>query len=414
MLCVNCAARTAASSRPPAKVSFQGPAEAFLQRHLEGAQQTLRHAVAPATQAAYRTGWHRWTQFVTQAVRQPRPADYLPRHFEYAEMQRWLLAFAHFLHTDLGLTPQSVQQSLTGLRHEFRTHLIDVAAFGDPLLSAEMQGIRRTTDHPTATRGPRVPFTLDMVMSFTDYKLTHPTTGPRMCATAALLGYFCLMRSSEYCVSSTSDHTLRAADVEFEVFDNRTSTTHMVPAHRVGAYQFEQVRAVRIVSQTAKNRQDGLPNPSWFSVVPSSTGLFCLARALFSWAKEAAYGSGTDHFISLPTDTGIRASLGYDTMLEAVKAVGKRFGLDPRLCGTHSLRIGGATTLHAAGATTTTIQQAGGWLAPPVATRYPQRTSGGNDLQLQLLQRVDASQLRDIRMSRMLPPRSQGTHTRPP
>jgi hypothetical protein len=398
---------------PQPTVSFQGPEEAFLQRHLAGAQQALRNAVAPSTQAAYSTGWRRWIRFIDQAVNRPGPADYLLEHLAYPARLKTLLAFLHYLHDELSLTPPSVQRCLTGVRHELRANTADVAVFSDPLLRAALHGISKVTEHPTAKRGPGVPFTLDMVLYFSEYAREHPLQGPRLCAMAALLGYFCLMRSSEFCVSGKSDHTLRAGDVEFEVTDAGTMTTRMVPAHRISAYAFAQVRAVRIVSQTAKNRPDESPNPSWFSVLQPITGLFCLARAMYDWASTANYSGGTDYFVSLPSQGGGRVDLKYEGFQRAIKAVGKHFGLDPRLCGTHSLRIGGATALHAAGASDTTIQQAGGWRAPPVATRYPQRTSRGNDLQLQLLQTRDAHQLRDIRMSRMLPPRDRGSRTRP-
>lgn len=329
-------------------------------------------------------------------------------------MQR-LLAFAHYLHEDERLTPGAIQQSLTGLRHEFRSNLLDIAAFEDHRLRAELRAFERTTAHPTRRRGSSLPFNLEMVLSFSMYADQHPSAENRMCAVGALLGFFCLMRGSEYCVAPKSDHTLRAADVQFEVVPASGSNSRggarttplMVPAQQLHGVPFDRVRAVRIVSHSAKNRKKGQrPLPTWFTVASQeSNQQVCMVYIMYRWAMAASFSGGTDYFVSAsPTTPGNqRRHLTTDRMESVCKAVARRFGLNPARCGTHSLRNGGATTLHAAGASMATIVQAGGWRGSSVAATYPQKTSRGNDLQLHLLQSREAMSLRDIRLTCDLP-----------
>lgn len=401
------AAPPTASQQPPRgsarRVGFQPQEAAFLERHLRGAQQSLRQAVASASQAGYRTGPKRWYDFVDKAVPNPRTSDYIPTGLSAAALTQRLMAFVHYLHTDLGLTPGAVRSTLTGLRHEFRANFIDPACFDDPVLKAARRGLARISSNPTRRRGPRAPFTVEMVKSFGEYARSHPSWTARMTSIGALLGFFVFFRGSEYCYSSRSAHMLSAGAVEFEVFDRATRTTRVVPAHQVTSIPFSDVRAVRVTSHSAKNLLPGESEATWFSkLAPGEPGI-CLAQELYQWACEAQHTSARDPFLSYPSAFGQRTLLTYETMLRAVKAVGARFGLPPQLCGTHSLRIGGATALHTAGGTDLAVMQAGRWRTPPVALRYPQRTSRGNDEQLRLLQTEQLTSVRDIRMARGLP-----------
>jgi hypothetical protein len=53
--------------------------------------------------------------------------------------------------------------------------------------------------------------------------------------------------------------------------------------------------------------------------------------------------------------------LRYDTVMATVKELMRAIGEDPSEFGTHSLRIGGATALFAAGASETVIRTMGRW-----------------------------------------------------
>ena len=55
------------------------------------------------------------------------------------------------------------------------------------------------------------------------------------------------------------------------------------------------------------------------------------------------------------------APISYDTLLNLVKTLASYCGDEPTSFGAHSLRIGGATALFAAGATQTIIRTMGRW-----------------------------------------------------
>jgi hypothetical protein len=372
-------------------------------------------AVADSTLAAYQAGERRWQDFFRLAYPKSQPGAAFRTDQPHPTRVQVLIAFIHYLADDLHLSPSAIKSSLAGVRHAFRSRLLDQSFLDDPLVTSARTAIRNTAPQAQTETGPRAPFTLEMVRSF-----ATATTRERMVATGALLGYFNLMRGSEFCVTRTSNHTIRAKDVEFEVTLPEKATA-LIPAHAIATSDEQYIQAVRITVTTAKNLRKGTrPTPTWFSILPAkrrAAGEVCMASALFDWAREANYQSAEDIFLSYRTGTSsLRQALMYEHMNSAIKAVARRFGLDPSRFGTHSLRIGGATSLHAAGASAITIQQAGKWRSLPVACQYPQPTSQGNDRQLQLLQQTAGVSTRDLHMALptitapVLPRRSSGRH----
>jgi hypothetical protein len=397
---------------PQRQVSFQGPQEAFLDRHMSGVQLLLRQSVAPSTQARYASAWPRWLTFVHHAIPRAGPSDYVPSSVPTEELTRRLLAFAHYLYEERGASANSVSMTLVGLRHSLQSRLVDAAAFDSSLLSALRTALRRISPPSTRSTGPRLPFVVDMVRQFARYAHQRPTPLNHMTAVGAILGFFNCMRSSEYCVTLRSLHTLRAVDVDFEVSFHRSvtaSATVMIPAHLIGSYPLPSfhLRAVRIVQHSAKNIRPGEPQVKWFSALaavatpftpPAFDGPVCLVRELHAWACRADFEAPDNYFLSF-AGPAERTNLTYQHMLSAVQAVARLYGLDPTRCGTHSLRIGGATAVQATLGSDIAVIQAGNWRSAPVAMQYPRRTSTGNDAQLLALQDSSAVSLRDISMS---------------
>lgn len=389
-----------ATARPT--VQFKSPPDVFVERHLFGAQQLLRDALAPGTRARYANGWQCWLDFVAHATQRPQPRDYLPAHLPPPDIMRRLLAFVHFLYEDRALGSSAIKVALSAVRHEFQANALDVAAFSDPLVTSLRRALTRVA--PVQPRGKRLPFSLEMVLSFADYATRTGNPQHHMHAVAAQLGFFCLMRASEYLVTdSAARHTLRSKAVQFECDVPGHATPQLIAAHDISSTPFRHIRAVRVSSLSAKNIRPGAGQASWFSVQSGDTSRFCLTRSLYEWACRAQLQDPEDIFLSLPTSHGPRAPLKYPALSAAIRAVAQRFGLDPRRCGTHSFRRGGATSLIAAGASTPLLMQAGRWQSVPVAASYPERTSGSNDQQLQMLLSPSSFSTRDIRMAQCLP-----------
>lgn len=373
--------------------------DSLLQHHLAEAQGLLRRSLAVSSATQYSTSWRRWVAFVDAVLATP---DYLLHELPVMDVVHRLMAFASYLHHSLGFSATTADATLTGLRHEFRCRLADTAAFEHPLLLQVRRALRRTPS--TRRRGPRLPFTLEMVQHFLQFARQTSRREHWMNAVGALLGFFGLFRASEYCVAPNSDHTFRAAAVEFEVPLSH-GVTHMVPAHQSATLHLREVSAVRITLHSAKNLRDGNGIAVWFSRLPRDSHQICLVHELLRWARTAEYSNATDYFLSIRRPNLPRLPLTYTTFQAAVKAVGRVFHLDPTRCGSHSLRIGGATCLHAAGASSATLQQAGRWRSLPVAAAYAQRSSQANDAQLQMLQSQRGPTTRDIRLATCLPSR---------
>lgn len=377
-------------------------ARAFAAQHLLGAQQLLRESVAPSTRARYASGWRHWVSFIHQAVANPRHDDLLPAHLHAAAMVPLLLAFIHFLYADRHLSASAIKVALSGVRHEFQASALEVEAFSDPRISAARRALGRVA--PAKPRGKRIPFSLEMVLSFAAYASRTNNPQHHMNAIAAQLGYFCLMRASEYLVTDSDRHTLRSKAVEFECSVPGSSSTRLLAAHEVHSVPFHRIRAVRVSSLSAKNIRPGSGQASWFSTRPASSRQdFCLVRSLYDWACRAQLRAPDDYFLSLPNPCGPRIALRYEALSAAISAVARSFDLDPSRCGTHSFRRGGATSLISAGAPAPLLMQAGRWKSPPVAASYPERTSRSNDQQLHMLLSPSALSLRDIRMAQCLP-----------
>ena len=400
------------------RVHFAQEADDFVHRHLQGAQSLLRQSVTPATHTRYVRGWHQWVSFIGHAVAIPQPRDYLPAHLTPSQVTHLLLAFVSYLYSDLALTTHAIKMALSAVQFEFQANALDVHPFKDPLIESARRALVRVA--PPVRRGKRIPFSLEMVLSFASYARNSGQLRHHMVAVGAQLGFFCVMRASEYLVTDSDKHTLRAKAVQFECEMPGTPQRVLVAAHAVRSVPFHRVHAVRVSSLTAKNIRPGEGQACWFSTTPDSPSGFCLARSLYDWACNAEFTGPDDHFLSLPLRSGLRAPLRYAAMSAAIGAVARQFGLDPRRCGTHSLRRGGATCLHAAGASSAMIMQAGRWRSAPVAATYPDRTSRSNDLQLRMLLSPDALSVRDIRMAQCLPETrvsssrgspSQRTHT---
>lgn len=386
------------------------PLTAFLHQHKERIEASLRSSVAASTQRRYRDSWPRWLTFLSLAIG-PAPDLYVvPHTIPPAELLQLLLAFLSYLRFDLALSGTAITIVLTGLRFELRARLFD-----SPVLTApQLRGMCRSyiqldsRQGVTCARGKRIPFNVALVLSLSAYADTHHHIRHRMRAIGALMAFFCGLRASEYSVCPGTDHTIRASAVEFEYCPPANRAGTMVPSSAISHLDFQFVRSVRITVHTAKNIAPGQGQPVWFSTRArddDGVELFPIAQHLFAWASVAEL-SQHDVFLSYPDPDLGRVPLRYAAMNSALKAAARAAGVDPRKCGTHSLRGGTATAMVAGDAGVPALLNACRWRSVPTAAAYPDRTTQSNDHQLRLLQCSTSVTTRDIRMARCLPPRS--------
>jgi hypothetical protein len=284
---------------------------------------------------------------------------------------RMVCAFVHYLYTDCRLSSTTVTQVLSGVRHGVRTALQDLAIFANPAVAACKQSIRKLDKlKGIGMERRKLPFTLDMVYNALQHLPTNSITN-HMLRTAIQLAFFGLFRSSEIVPNAKNPiecHALRFADVNFILANGQCvdmcsiSTTHM----------FDSINTVRITLQSAKNDQMRIGHNIWFdahSVAPPGAFAINIARVLYDWALLVQPTMPQEKLMSF-VSKGKTYRLLYDPLRNTIKACAKRMGFDASLFSVHSLRIGGASTLRAGGASDSMIQLLGRWASYRSAMGY--------------------------------------------
>jgi len=118
---------------------------------------------------------------------------------------------------------------------------------------------------------------------------------------------------------------------------------------------------VSINVRGAKNDVEGEGQQYYFQTAAQgehTAAAFDIVRVLFDWSLMTRGNMPTDMFFGSRSD---RFKLQYRSFNLAIKKVAKVCGLPPHRFSTHSLRIGGASILAAAGVPDYVIQKMGRW-----------------------------------------------------
>jgi hypothetical protein len=193
-----------------------------------------------------------------------------------------------------------------------------------------------------------------------------------MIAVGLLLAFFCLLRASEYAITTADvHHAIRASAVEFLCRRSESKTPVFIPAHELRntpGICYDHVDVVRITIHSAKNIKLGKGIPMWFSAQPtagSEAEMLNFTHALYEWTMTTTL-SADSQFCSFQSPEGAYVPLTYTMMVDTIKQCAAAFGFDPSRFASHSLRIGGATQLAANGVSQDLIQMMGRWRSAPV------------------------------------------------
>ena len=173
--------------------------------------------------------------------------------------------------------------------------------------------------------------------------------------TAQVLAFTTLSRVSEYLYTGESGtHTLMSEDVQFEMLDGS-----MVPSHAVGTKKYKNVNACIVNIRSAKNDAAGRGHRYFFNKCNPATdkSTYCITWILWRYVQHARPGSRLP-FFHIPK---LKWTLKPTYLNKKLQAMAKMYGLDPSRVSSHSLRIGGATAMAAAGMSEYEIKQMGGW-----------------------------------------------------
>lgn len=351
----------------PSRVGTR-PTNEFQALHCEGSQHLLGQAVCSTSLARYDAHWRLWVDFCTQ-WNGFVPCVSLPFMAESTRVEqlRMLCAFIHFLKSRKGLHAQTIIQTLSGVRHGVRSAMGDVGIFADPAVAAcrravsvtELRAGRRVTHQ-------KLPFTMDMLLEHTR-QTDFRSLQKHMVAAAMHLSFFGLFRVSEVVRSPErfakgEDHALTAKDITFQLRNSRD-----IPFVHIADYRWEDILSMKVELRSAKNDQLRVGHTLFFTS-DITTGIN-VVRTMFDWAL-ASNPLAADRPVFAYESGGTYVTLTYDHIRNAVKGCARRMRLDVARFSTHSLRIGGASTLRAGGASDSLIQLLGRWRSASCALRY--------------------------------------------
>lgn len=168
-----------------------------------------------------------------------------------------------------------------------------------------------------------------------------------------------LLRVSEYAHVPKSHHMLRCRDIAFEL-EGSAATFQPGELRAARAMLGSTVRRVQLHipqhrSKVSKSERKIFVN--WRGI-GSGDGLQLVEDLAEFCVREGGFG---DAPLFSRVRNGRMKLLNYHMIVTAVKAAAVACGLSPKDFSSHSLRIGGATAMCAAGWQRSKIQQRGGW-----------------------------------------------------
>ena len=322
---------------------------------------TMVQSVQESSQKTYGSGWRRWLAFSnffgTDPYLRTMPTDWVPVSAEsptaFADFV--VISFMHRLVIEEGLCPGTVGVYLSGVRYYFKIANRDITFLDSAWISSARTAmtLKYRRENPVAGK-KALPFTCDMLIfartkSFNTGSAIHQAVNGCMAFSEV-----CMARVSEALPGAPEvDHWLRSDDVLFSLKTGRGITT----SYDVNDVSWSNVRSVVFTVRSAKNDMQGEGHRfEYFTQATSSTRAFDIVEDMFLWAKCAQLKKGQPFFSFRGEWT-----LSYDVLPKAIKKVATDMGLDASRYRPHSLRIGGASMLAAAGLPDYVIQKQGRW-----------------------------------------------------
>ncbi len=326
----------------------------------------VSHCVEESSEDSYATAWQHYLAMCASLccdplLRLPHPvyaAEAARQGIAYDTMM--ILVFIAYLQSPTdpadNRKPPTIASYVSGLRHYWRAHLMDLGGFNHPLIAQYKRALVITNpDRELAKDFIRLPFTVDMVM-FAKTSGFDATSMEGQCITTAMEVQLTMLHRVGEILPTADDHYMRAVDVIFQL--TVTGDPVYVTAADAHRHDIAHLTGVVFTTRSAKNDQAGNGSRIYMDVQDEQSPqvAFCVASDAFRWAQRAR-PRGADSFFSYHN----RWQLTPDEYSLAIKLVAKRMGLDPTRYSSHSLRIAGASALAAAGKPDWFIKKMGRW-----------------------------------------------------
>ena len=254
------------------------------------------------------------------------------------------------------LAPRTASSYLSAVKKYLENEGVDTKFFKySQYIRNTKQGLTlvyRVQTNRTSLDAVRLPVTADMIILY--YKVMapyQPTLQQRALFVAQLTGFTMVARVSEYLYTSKSEHWLTTDRVQFDMPDGTT-----IPAQHAHKHASTTPISVHIHVRTRKNDQKGRGHTLHFHRA-NPTDKYCYVSEMWAHAT-CARPNAKGPFFAIPAENW---TLKAPQLSLQLKNMAVHFGIDSTRISTHSLRIGGASTLAAAGLTDSEIMRIGAW-----------------------------------------------------
>jgi hypothetical protein len=261
--------------------------------------------------------------------------------------QNSLIGFGVYLFDACGKTPSTVRAYMTGLRNTCLEMNEDIAIFSGPRMARFFKGLARI--RPNVRKEKRLPITAGLLALIFSRVWTKPEHLVLRACSAVILWNG--MRAGEAAYKSQKYALMTRKQVVFDL----EKFTLFLPESKVDYTR----RGAYLKTFRSKSR-------------------FCAYTLLKEMVESAPLKGGDDPLFQWPDGR----ALTYRQLLGAIKAALQALGYDTKRYGTHSLRIGLATTLAQLGFKRTQIQAVARWTSETyleyiqLTPDYLQRISG--------------------------------------
>jgi hypothetical protein len=268
------------------------------------------------------------------------------------------------------LAPRTTSSYLSAVKKYLENQGVDTRFFGtSQYITNTRRGIAlhyRAVTNRTALDSIRIPITADMILSYHEITTKGaPTLQQRALLVAQLTGFTLVARVSEYLYSTRSNHWLQAGSVQFTLANGA-----IIPAHMAYKHSTLQPVSLAIMVRSKKNDQAGRGYKYIFTLA-DAVDRYCYVSEMWQYATRAR-PTARGPFFAVPA---VKWTLRATRLAAHLKSMAKHYHLDHTRISTHSLRIGGASTLAAAGLTDHEIMRVGAWRSTSFLTYLRQNVT---------------------------------------
>ena len=283
-------------------------------------------------------------------------ANIFMRGWGLRRRRRMLTRFVRYLDEVKHEKATEIAVTMAGVRHYFVINSHSVKAFADETVLAARRvawtaGARKIQIQ--RERSAPLPVTIDMVNKAREMDWGGGEIDRMMAYVGVLLAFNFMLRASEYIMDSKcGEHYIATDDVIYNGVDEQRSWR----AWELEGVEKTAVGSVMFVVRTSKTKR-----PKTLYLGRGTSTEAQAVDDLVEWARKAALMPG-DPFLSRHKN-GRRKKLTRRMVKEAVRRVAEEMGLGALTFAfnTHSLRIGGAASMTAAGEDRSLVKRIGGW-----------------------------------------------------